>query len=183
VKQTHSGSGDNITGNKTVNIYANFREFYDLEAKLKLLKENKEIILERTNKYPTDDSFKQELLQINKDELEVKNELENFKNEILRLTKTFQQVETNATERLKLAKQYFDNGQLTEAETILDAKELLSDQDKLLTQKDNLKEAFIKNRKKLVHNSNEFLVKAKLTAINFDDENRFETAKNTLKNH
>lgn len=77
--------------------------------------------------YPDDLSFKQE-------QKEVQQKIEDFKRDVLKLAEDFSKIQTN-TERLRLAKQYFEKGDYQAARIILDAEGMSQDQGVLLDKK------------------------------------------------
>ena len=86
------------------------------------------------------------------------NLIEQFKNDVLALAKTFQQIEID-TERLQRAKEYFNLGEIDEARAILEVElEKMQDEQKFLLAERRRFETGI--LPKLAHNSNEFLMLA-----------------------
>jgi len=100
---------------------------------------------------------------------------EAFENEVISLAEIFQKIQINK-ERLKKAKQFFNEGKLKEARALLelDVEQIGIDQKKLLNRDLELEEKSKQSKIDLRHNSDEYLVLAKLTAINFELENWFE---------
>ncbi len=152
-----------IGGNKTTNIYLSLdyqqlvKEIEDLEQDLK------DIPLDKT------------LSRLNKSKKleEKRRQLQDFKQEVLRLAGTFSKIEIN-TERLKKAQQYFIQGKFREADAILKAEELSHDQEHLLNAKESRNRELEELNKQLLGNANEFLIKAQITATNFNNPNRFQ---------
>src|SRR3972149_6589339 len=159
-----NAKGDVIVGGtKIINIYLSLdyqqllKEIGDLEQDLKDIPLDKTV--SRLNK-----SKKLE---------EKRKQLEDFKQEVLRLAGTFSKIEIN-TERLKKAQQYFTQGKFQEADAILTAEELSHDQEHLLNAKESKNREFEELNKQLLGNANEFLIKAQITATNFNNPNRFQ---------
>ncbi|MEM6254719.1 MAG: tetratricopeptide repeat protein, partial [Cyanobacteria bacterium P01_D01_bin.156] len=104
---------------------------------------------------------------------ELEQQLEQFKENVLRLYETFTKIEIN-TERLVKAKAHFDQGEFREADAILDAEEMARDLAQLIERDEQLdqeKAAVAKNRTQL---ANEYVIKARLRATFYDQSNRFE---------
>src|SRR3990172_989335 len=159
-----NAKGDVIVGGtKITNIYLSsdyqqlLKEIEDLEQDLKDIPLDKTV--SRLNK-----SKKLE---------EKRRQLQDFKQEVVRLAGTFSKIEIN-TERLKQAQQYFTQGKFREADAILKAEELSHDQEHLLNAKESKNRELEELNKQLLGNANEFLIKAQITAINFNNPNRFQ---------
>jgi len=105
-----------------------------------------------------------------------KEEIESFKQDILRLSKIFSSVPIN-TERLRLARQYFNEGHYSQTDDILKGIDLTNDQEILLKEKYEREKGLESLKEKLHSNAEEFLIKAQITALNFSNSNRFEEAK------
>ncbi|MBU6391865.1 MAG: tetratricopeptide repeat protein [Planctomycetes bacterium] len=154
-----------INGNKTINIYLSLdyqhllKEIEGLEQDLKDIPPDK--IESRLNKSKKLD--------------EKRKQLQDFTQEVLRLAVTFSKIEIN-TERLKQAQQYFTQGKFREADAILKAEELSHDQEHLLNAKESKNRELEELNEKLLSNANEFLIKAQITATNFNNLNRFQDA-------
>lgn len=96
---------------------------------------------------------------------EISQQIESFKRDVKELAEYFDRSETD-TERLQRARQYFENGEISKAREILNPEELSRDQGQLLHAKERLTE-------KLRRNAEEFIVLAKLTELDYNQENRF----------
>jgi tetratricopeptide (TPR) repeat protein len=101
--------------------------------------------------------------------------LEDFKRDVLKLAEDFNKIPIN-TERLRLAKQYFDAGDYHDARTILDAENIVNDQNALLAKQQRLQNEQDEITTQLGDNANEFLLKAHLTAIDYRLPNRIDQA-------
>ncbi len=107
----------------------------------------------------------------------LENQLEGFKRDIIQLAETFQKINID-TERLRLAKQHFDNGEYKAARAVLNAEQMTGELDALLAEKERLSEKTSKNTAYLKDKANEFLILAKLTATDYDlGEERFTLAR------
>jgi len=107
---------------------------------------------------------------------ELQTQLDAFKRDIIQLAETFQKIDID-TDRLRLAKQHFDNGEYKAARAVLDAEQMTGELDALLAEKEKLSEKTVRNAENLYDKAEEFLILAKLTAINYNLPNRFEKAK------
>mgnify|MGYP001059880850 CR=1 FL=1 len=107
---------------------------------------------------------------------QAQEKLDKFKKEVIELAELFQKIELD-TERLQLAKQHFDAGEFKEASAILDAEKMMRELDDLLDEKEHLDEKKQQNQVHLQDKANEFLILAKLTAIDYELENWFEKTK------
>lgn len=110
----------------------------------------------------------------------ITEEFENYKKKIIDLAETFQKIEIN-TDRLSIAKQYFDAGKFKEAQETLDKEQMSSDLDLLLREKKKLEIKNEDNKKKLRQNSEEFLILAKLADLDIKTTNRFAVVKSLYK--
>jgi hypothetical protein len=113
---TIHGSGNIVN---TGNIYKS-ADYLALQSKLEEAEQN-------IKSYPDDSRFKQQLK-------EAQQKIEDFKRDVLKLAEDFSKIPIN-TERLRLAKQYFDTGDYQAARTILDAEGMSQDQGALLDKK------------------------------------------------
>lgn len=105
-----------------------------------------------------------------------RQKLRTFKNEIIQLAELFQKIDID-TQRLRLAKKHFDAGEFKEARVILDAEQMTNELENLLDQKAHLAQKTAQNETRLIDKANEFLILAKLTAINYEIDDWFEKAK------
>ena len=128
---------------------------------------------QKIEKYPDEEDFKADLLQIDEERTAVQKKLDDLKSEIMRLAETFTKIPVN-TERLKLARQHFEAGDYAAARTILDAGEMGDELDALLNQKQQLQTRQAENEAQLTNKANEFLILARLTAIDFTLAGRYD---------
>jgi tetratricopeptide (TPR) repeat protein len=91
---------------------------------------------------------------------------EDFKRDVLKLAEDFNKIPIN-TERLRLAKQHFEAGDYQAARVILDAEAMSGDQDALLAKQQRLNTEQAEVTQQLTDNAAEFLLKARLTAIDY----------------
>jgi tetratricopeptide (TPR) repeat protein len=109
--------------------------------------------------------------RINKLQREVEQQREN----ISALASTLSKIEIN-TDRLKRAYTEFLKGNIKEADLILKKEELFDEQEKLLEESDMLKDSIADVNQKRLYNSNEFLMKARLSLLRYDLPDRFQLA-------
>ena len=132
--------------------------FYQ-SADYKALQAQLEKAQQHTKSYPDDASFRVELK-------ETQEKIDDFKRDVLKLAEDFNKIPIN-TERLRLAKQHFEAGDYQAARAILDAETMSHDQDALLDKKQRLDTQQAEVTKQLTDNATEFLLKARLTAIDY----------------
>ncbi|GJL73402.1 MAG: hypothetical protein NMNS01_26010 [Nitrosomonas sp.] len=170
---TISAQGDVlVNGQKITNIYYS-AQYQDLKNQRNELDANIATTQQRIEKYPNDKGFQAELLAIDNKRKEVQNKIDELKNEVIRLAETFAKISID-TERMELAQQYFNKGDYTAARAILDAEQIGDEQKSLLRKKAHQQQQLVETEKLLINNANEFLILARLTALNFDLPNRFE---------
>jgi hypothetical protein len=114
-----------------------------------------------------------EQLEISGELEQLEAQLEQFKENIVRLAETFSKIEIN-TERLRQAKDYFEQGQFREADAILQAEEMVKDLNKLEQKDQQLDQQKAEVRASREQIANEFLIKAQLWATFYEQSNRFE---------
>ena len=109
-------------------------------------------------------------------ELEAHREaIKEFKANVLRLADTFRSIKTN-TERLRLAREHFEAGRFKEADAILKAEEMATEQESLLSEKQRLTHQIDETNEKLKANANEWLIKAQTTVLEKAEADWFERA-------
>jgi tetratricopeptide (TPR) repeat protein len=162
-KNTNTGSINTNGGNVHLgDNYYNSIEYKELQEKITLL--------ERLIKVT---SVQEELIELQQKLTAEKDKLETFKKGVISLAKTFQKIKID-TQRLISAKAFFDKGKFKEARAILDILQISTEQEHLLNQKADLATKTDQNKSNLCNNADEYLVLAKLTAIDFDLDNRFK---------
>jgi hypothetical protein len=98
--------------------------------------------------------------------------LKSFEQDVVKLAETFDKIELN-TDRLQKAKEYFDKGEITEARVLLeDAEEERAGF--VSHARGKQKEYEEKILPGLQNASDEYLILAQTTALNFENPNRFE---------
>ena len=147
-------------------ITLNFLELSpDYQALMDRIEDKKSLVELQTD--PSKKSKTAEELQ------QLETQLEQFKENIFRLYELFSKIEIN-TERLRQAKNYFDQGQFREADAILQAEEMVKDLNKLLQKDQQLDQQKAEVRANREQIANEFLIKAQLWATFYEQSNRFE---------
>ena len=95
-----------------------------------------------------------------------REKLEAFKREVIALAELFDRIALD-NQRLQRAKAHFEAGEYKEARAVLDAEQLTTELDALLAKKNRITQL-------LRDKADEFLILARLTAINLELDNRFE---------
>lgn len=152
-----SGAEVNIT-----QILAQSLQYNDLLKQIKL--QQKLLAL-------TPEADADERLEISKEINTLEAQLEQFKNDVLRLAEQFDRIDIN-TERLKNAKVHFDKGEIKEAQAVLEneIEQMKSEQTRLLEKKTEFEEEILP---KLKNNAEEFLMLAMLAQIDYQNPQRF----------
>jgi hypothetical protein len=162
---TTKGGDVLVNGQKVTNIFYS-AQYQDLKKQGDKLRERFDKARQKIEKYPDEKDFKVELLQIDEERQEVQKRLDDLKREVISLAETFTKIPIN-TERLRLARQNFEAGDYPAARAILDAEQMSSELDALLHQKEQLQRQQIDNETHLIDKATEFLILARLTAIDF----------------
>ena len=114
-----------------------------------------------------------EKLEISGELEQLEAQLEQFKENIFKLSELFSKIEIN-TKRLRQAKNYFEQGQFREADAILQAEEMVKDLNKLEQKDQQLDQQKAEVRASREQIANEFLIKAQLWTTFYEQSNRFE---------
>jgi len=168
-----TGGGDVLVNGQKVTNYFYSAQYQDLKKQWDDCQERFLKTKRKTEQYPDDEDFKVDLLKTDEKRQELQKKLDDLKNEVIRLAETFTKIPIN-TERLRLARQYFEAGDYPAARAILDAEQMGSELDALLQQKEQLQRHQIENEAQLIDKANEFLILARLTALDFTLPNRFD---------
>ncbi|MBA2659035.1 MAG: tetratricopeptide repeat protein, partial [Nitrosospira sp.] len=172
---TVSANGDVLVGGQKVINYFYSAPYQDLKKQSDELQAQFSKTRQKTEKYPDDEDFKTELLQIDEKRNEVQKKLDDLKGEVIRLTETFAKIPIN-TERLKFAREHFEMGDYAAARAVLDAEQMGHELDALLGQKEQLQHQQAENESNLIDKANEFLILARLTAVDFTRADRYDKA-------
>jgi len=172
-----AGGDINIT-----QIIAGSGDFKTLQQRINDLQTEQQTIQKRISQYPNDSSFKQDLINKQKQLNQAKKALNDFKKAVLKLAQDIQKIPLNS-KRLKQAVQYFEEGKFREARAILDKQKMTQDQDKLLAEQQHLKQHQKKISDALKNNAQEFILKAKLTMLDLTkpSQTRLKQAKELFK--
>ncbi len=159
-------------GNTIINL-KEAAQYKALEADIKELDRQYQTTQAKQAKYPDDEDFPQELLRIDEKRQQKKEDLASLKSEVLKLADDFQRIPID-TERLRLAKQYFEVGEFDKARAVFDAETMGMELDALLIEKEQLSQKTSDNQQNLEDKANEYLILARLTATDFELPDRFE---------
>ncbi|MFK7948387.1 MAG: tetratricopeptide repeat protein [Saprospiraceae bacterium] len=160
------------------NIVINLKEaaqYIAIEKAIEKLNQDFQKKQEKIKKYPNDEDFQIELLQIDKQRSEKHKELETLKTQVIELAVKFTTIPIN-TERLRKAKAHFEKGEFAEARAIFEVeKNIMNSELETAIHKGELGENLVKQSKEeRAKLANEYLLFAQLTAIDFDLKDKFE---------
>src|SRR5262245_61020083 len=159
-----TAGGDVLVNGQKVTNYFYSSQYQDLKKQLDTLEARFLKTQQKIKEYPNDEDFKTDLLQIDGERTGIRNKLDDLKREVIRLAETFTKIPTD-TERLKLARQYFEAGDYAAAHKVLDAKQMGIELDSLLNRDEQLQQQQAEIRARRTDMANEFLIKARLTAL------------------
>jgi len=122
----------------------------------------------------TPETETQERLQISQKIDDLKHSIEQFKRDVLQLAEQFNRVDIN-TERLRRAKEFFDEGQFGEAQAVLEGEieQLQDEQTRLLVKRDAYETDTLP---KLKSNAEQFFILGLLTQLDYANPNWFPDA-------
>ena len=169
-------NGNVIVGDGNTITVINLKEaahYKAIQAGISSLNERFEQTKQRIQQFPDEDSFAQELLKIDKERTTKQKELESLKEDVIKLADDFARIPVN-TERLRLAKQHFEGGDFQAARAVLDSAMMSTELDVLLERQAKLQKAHSELDQNLDDKANEFLILAQLTAVDYDQADRFE---------
>ena len=169
---TTEGGDVLVNGHKVTNYFYS-AQYQDLKTQADELQEHFEKTLAKIAKYPDDEDFKADLLKLSGTRNEIRKKLEELKQEVIRLAETFTKIPINS-DRLKLARQHFEAGNFSAARAILDAEQMGIELDDLLQREEHLQQQQAQVQALRMDKANEFLILARLTALNFDVPDRFD---------
>lgn len=141
-------------------------------GKYRTLADHLRILEELFKNLPRNDAAKR--LEISGKINEQRALMESFKQDVMRLAETFNRVELS-TERLKKAKEHFENGEIMEARVLLEdaEEERLDTKKRALAKEKDYKENVLPTLRTI---ADEYLIMAQTTALNYEDSDRFEKA-------
>jgi tetratricopeptide (TPR) repeat protein len=106
---------------------------------------------------------------------QLEQQREQFKEDVLRLAETFSRIDIN-TERLAQAKAHFEAGEFREADAILNAEQMAQDLDQLIARDQQLDQQKADIAEKRTQLADEYLIKARLQALTYDQPDWFDHA-------
>ncbi len=121
------------------------------------------------------DNCRIELIALNAERDSVQKIETRFREDVIRLAESFSKMELNS-ERLRLAKQFFDEGKIREADNILKFKEISQEGDALLAKKERQAADLQKTDSLLRIKADELALKARLKATDYGDSLRYDSA-------
>jgi hypothetical protein len=121
------------------------------------------------------DNCRAELIALNAERDSVQKIETRFREDVIRLAETFSKIELNS-ERLRLAKQFFDEGKIREADNVLNAKEITQEGDVLLAKKERQVAALQDTDSLLNIKARELAIKAMFTVLANEDPLRYDSA-------
>ncbi|MBD0254321.1 MAG: hypothetical protein ICV83_01275 [Cytophagales bacterium] len=155
-------------------------QYKALLAALARLDQQMEKTRERIARFVEDKDLKEEyeveLLQLSEERNEKQKELDTLKWEVLKLAEEFCRIPIN-TQRLEQARKHFQAGEFTEARAVLDAEMMGNELDDAIRKEEVGKQLQSQARKERTKLANEYLILARLTAIDFNRPDRFEKTK------
>lgn len=169
---TTEGGDVLVNGHKVTNYFYS-AQYQDLKEQADELDTRLVKTQQNIEKYPDDEDFKTELPTISEQRNEAHKKLDDLKQEVLRLAETFNKIPIN-TERLKLAQQHFETGDYAAARAVLDAEQMGSELDALLRREEELQQQQAEVQALRTDKAHEFLILARLTAVDFTIPDRFE---------
>ncbi len=122
------------------------------------------------------DGCRSELVALNAVRDSVAKVEKRFREDVIRLAETFSTLKINS-ERLRLAKQFFEEGKIREADMVLKASEMKTEGDALLAEKARQQEKLHRTDSLLRIKADEFALKARLKATDYADALRYDSAK------
>ncbi|MBP6825478.1 MAG: tetratricopeptide repeat protein [Saprospiraceae bacterium] len=170
---TGTGASINVT-----QIFGKSPEYAELKSRLAALDNKIKAKADKCGKY-TDpvakDDCRAELIALNAERDSVQKIETRFRDDVIRLAETFANIPLNS-ERLRLAKQFFDEGKIREADNVLNAKEMQQEGDALLAKKAGEQQALHTTDSLLLVKADEFALKARLKVTDYSDSLRYDSA-------
>lgn len=165
---SQEGIGNNAFQNvkdSTINITQQLGKSVEFQELIEQLDTQKELL-----SYISESNIEKRL-PISKKINDLEKVIERFKKDVLRLAKEFSRIEIN-TDRLKRAKEYFDNGKFDKSLAVLESNidEIVDEQTKLIEKREDYEKELIP---KLKHSADEFLILALSKATNYKNLNRY----------
>jgi len=121
------------------------------------------------------DGCRAELIALNADRDSVQKIETRFREDVIRLAETFANIPLNS-ERLRLAKQFFDEGKIREADNVLNVKEMQKEGEDLLTKKERVQQTLQETDSLLNIKAGELALKAVFKLIDYEDSLHTDSA-------
>jgi hypothetical protein len=116
-------------------------------------------------------------IKVYREKIETVNQkIDSFKVVVINLAKQFSEIQID-NERMRSARKHFEEGNLEQAQNALDEKELDNDLEKINLSKKEKEKQIEEDKVKLKEIAEQFLLKAKMASISYQDENRILTTK------
>lgn len=180
-KGTNIFAGEGNTVNVT-QIFGKSPEYAELKKRLDGLQaaiakkaEQCQKFKEKNYDQADQDACRAELIALNAERDSVQKIETRFREDVIRLAETFSRIEINS-ERLRLAKKFFEEGKISEADNVLNAKEMKEEGDALLYQKERAQQTLQTTDSLLFIKADEFALKARLKATDYADSLRYDSA-------
>nr|MCU0391958.1 tetratricopeptide repeat protein [Thermoflexibacter sp.] len=171
-EQIHHGTGDNVARDKITYITYQSLDYQKLQADLDKLNADFEKNQQKIAQYPDDEDFKIMALDIDALRQEKIQEIEAFKAQVAQLYDTFYNKPIN-TQRQRLAKDLFDQGDFRAANAVLKEEDMKAELHDYLRMEQKGREQIQKAQEGIQNISQEYLMKAQLTALDWDNPDRF----------
>ncbi len=186
-----TGTGNTIN---TTQIFGKSPEYAELKKRLDGLEAAIAKKAEKCGKYidsVAKDDCRTELIALSAERDSMQKVETRFREDVIRLAEIFSKIELNSeqlqmmeifpkiefnSERWRLAKQFFDEGKIREADNALNAKEMQQEGDALLAQKERTQQMLKMTDSLLFIKADEFALKARLKATDYADSLRYDSA-------
>ncbi len=132
--------------------------------------------LDRISRYPEDEGFRQDLIEISKKKHQAQEELWALKRELNTLVDLVNQLPEQTGELADTVRQLIRGGRFDEAKTLLHSERLNNELEQLLLDKTHLESREENNKRLLSQKAMEYMLLAGLTAASADDPDRSEKA-------
>lgn len=170
-----TGTGNTIN---TTQIFGKSPEYAELKKRIDNLQAAITKKADKCGKYTdpvAQEDCRTELIALNAERDSVQKIETRFREDVIRLAETFANIPLNS-ERLRLAKQLFDEGKIREANNVLNAKKMQQEGDALLAKKEHAQQTLQLTDSLLHIKADEFALKARLKATDYGDSLRYDSA-------
>lgn len=121
------------------------------------------------------DNCRAELNVLNAERDSVQKVETRFEEDVIRLAETFSQIELNS-ERLRLARKFFEEGKIKEADGVLNVRDMKTEGDALLAKKERQQKALDETESVLEGIATEFALKSVFKVGDYGDSLRYDSA-------